>query len=111
MSQHNENISSQWSDQDTLDKEMFRPLSDYLHPHRKTIPSCIVFTVNHHKFNFKSGTIQFLPTFHGINSENPYTHMKEFEEVYGTCMGQTFNEDIVQLKLFPFSLKDKANSG
>ncbi|XP_052177519.1 uncharacterized protein LOC127791578 [Diospyros lotus] len=43
-----------------------------------------------------------------MDSENPYTHMREFEEVCGTCVDQNVNEDTVRLKLFPFSLKDKA---
>ena len=55
----------------------------------------IVLPVNHHKFNLEPGTIQLLPTFHGMDSENPYTHMKEFEEVCGTCMEQMINEDVV----------------
>ncbi|XP_052172242.1 uncharacterized protein LOC127788168 [Diospyros lotus] len=95
-------------DQDPLGAEMLRPLRDYLHPPRQTTPSCIVLPVNHHRFNFKPGTIQMLPTFHGMDSENPYTHMREFEEVCGTCVDQNVNEDTVRLKLFPFSLKDKA---
>jgi len=35
--------------------------------------------------------------------------MKEFEEVCSTCMDHTVNEDVIRLKLFPFSLKDKVN--
>ncbi|RVX11405.1 hypothetical protein CK203_019688 [Vitis vinifera] len=27
--------------------------------------------------------VPLLPTFHGMESENPYSHIKEFEEVYG----------------------------
>jgi len=111
MSQHNENMpvahGGDHSDQDPLEPDAFRPLREYLHPPRQTTPSCIVLPVNHHRFNFKLDTIQLLPTFHGMESENPYTHMKEFKEVCGTCMDSTVNEDVVRLKLFPFSLKDK----
>lgn len=49
-----------------------------------------------------------LPTFHGMDLENLYTHMREFEEVCGTCVYQNVNKDTMRLKLFPFSLKDKA---
>ena len=52
-------------------------------------------------FNFKPSIIQLLPSFHGLDIENPYLHLREFEEV---C--NTYND----LKLFPFSLKDKAKT-
>lgn len=93
---------------DQIDQNMFRPLREYLHPARQTTPSCIVLPIGHQNFNFKPGTIQLLPTFHGMDSENPYMHMKEFEDVCGTFMDRNVNEDMVRLKLFPFSLKDKA---
>ena len=112
MSQFNENMplppGSDHGDHGSFEPDTCRPLREYLHPPRQTTPSCIVLPVNHHRFNLKPGTIQLLPTFHGMDSENPYTHMKEFEDVCGTCMDQTVNEDVVRLKLFPFSLKDKA---
>ena len=66
-----------------------------------------VFPVNHHRFNFKPGIIQLLFIFHGMDSKNPYTYIKEFEEVYSTCMDEIVNEDVVRLKLFPFLLKYK----
>ena len=43
-----------------------------------------------------------LPTFHGMENESPYLHVKEFEEIVGTM------EEITRLKLFPFSLKDRS---
>ena len=54
--------------------------------------------------------ISLLPKFHGLNSENPYLHFKEFEEVCSTFHDQSYNEETIRLKLFPFSLKDKANT-
>jgi len=112
MSQDNENmppaLGSDHGDQDSFEPDTCRPLSEYLHLSRQTTPSCIVLPVNHHRFNLKLGTIQLLPTFHAMDSENPYTHMREFEKVCGTCMEQIVNEDVVRLNLFPLSLKDKA---
>jgi hypothetical protein len=52
--------------------------------------------------------IQLLPTFYGMDSENPYRHIKDFEEVCNTFINRTCTEEIIRLKLFPFSLKDKA---
>ena len=49
-----------------------------------------------------------LPTFHGMESENPYSHMREFEEVCNTFKEETVTVDLMKLKNFPFTLKDKA---
>ncbi|XP_042969030.1 uncharacterized protein LOC122301706 [Carya illinoinensis] len=57
-----------------------RTLREYLYPVRSTTPSCIITPLNAHNFNFKSGMISLLPHFHGMDSENPYLHLKEFEE-------------------------------
>lgn len=111
MSQQNENLSAHGSDHgehDPLDGDAIKPLKDYLHPPRQTTPSCIILPINHHRFVLKPGTIQMLPTFYGTDSENPYTHMRDFEEIYGTCGDQNIHEDTVRLKLLAFSLKDKA---
>ena len=48
-----------------------------------------------------------LPNFHGMESENPYSHMREFEEVYNTFKEEIATVDLMRLKLFPFTLKDK----
>ena len=55
--------------------------------------------------------ISSLPKFHGLNSENPYLHFEEFEEVCSSFHDQSCNEETIRLKLFPFSLKDKAKTG
>ena len=43
--------------------------------------------------------------FYDLEFENPYLLVKEFEEVCGALQD---NFEMAQLKLFPFSLKDKA---
>ncbi|RVW42605.1 hypothetical protein CK203_108242 [Vitis vinifera] len=48
------------------------------------------------------------PTFHGMESENPYAHIKEFEDVCNTFREGGASIDLMRLKLFPFTLKDKA---
>ena len=54
--------------------------------------------------------ISLLPKFHGLDYENPYLHFKEIEEVCSTFHDQSCNEETIRLKLFPFSLKDKAKN-
>ena len=90
------------------DQPNFRTLREYLHPARQSTPSCIILPLNQQAFNLKPGMIQLLPTFHGMDSENPYIHIKDFEEVCNTFIDRTCTEETIRLKLFPFSLKDKA---
>ena len=52
--------------------------------------------------------VPLLPTFHGMESENPYAHIKEFEDVCNTFLEGGASIDLMRLKLFPFTLKDKA---
>ena len=87
-----------------------RTLKEYLHPTRTATPSCIIFPPNAPQIDFKPGMIQLLPTFHGLENENPYVHIREFEEVVATFHSQPNIMDSVRLKFFPFSLKDRAKS-
>lgn len=87
-----------------------KTLRDYMNPTITGAPSCIVFPPEASRFNFKPGIIQLLPTFHGLESENPYLHLRDFEEVCNTYTDQNCSMNIIRLKLFPFSLKDKAKT-
>ena len=86
----------------------FRSLRDYLQPARTSTPSCMVFPVNAGNIDFKPGVIQLLPKFHGLDTESPYLHLREFDEVIATLHYDNVSDDLVRLKLFPFSLKEKA---
>ena len=96
-SQHNNNDQS-------------RTLRDYMNPTRSSSPTCLVFPTDAHNFNFKAAVIQLLPNFHGLDAENPYLHLREFEEVCHTYTDQNCSMNTIRLKLFPFSLKDKAKT-
>uniref|UniRef100_A0A2N9FPM7 Retrotransposon gag domain-containing protein n=1 Tax=Fagus sylvatica TaxID=28930 RepID=A0A2N9FPM7_FAGSY len=45
----------------------------------------------------------------GLENENPYVHVRAFEEVIGSFYAQNVTET-AKLRFFPFSLKDKAKS-
>ena len=79
---------------------------DHIHPPRMSTPSCIV--PPNEKMVVRPYLMSLLPTFHGMESENPYSHMREFEEVCNTFKEETVTVDLMRLKLFPFTLKDKA---
>ena len=52
--------------------------------------------------------VPLLPTFHEMESDNPYVHIKEFENVCNTFQERGALIDLMRLKLFPFTLKNKA---
>jgi len=59
-------------------------------------------------FEIKSGFIQILPLFYGLSTDDPYKHLDEFIEICSTIRLQNFSKDALRMRLFPFSLKDKA---
>jgi hypothetical protein len=61
-------------------------------------------------FDLKPHIIQFLPSFHGLELENPYSHVKKFKDMCATFKFQKISEESVHLRLFPFSLHDKARA-
>ena len=85
-----------------------RTLRDYLQPARTSTPSCIVFPQNAGNVDLKPGVIQLLLKFHGLDSESAYQHLKEFDEVITSMHFANVTDDVVRLKFFPFTLKDKA---
>ena len=52
--------------------------------------------------------VPLLPTFHGMENENPYTHIWEFEVVCSTFKESVTDMDLMRLKVFPLNLKDKS---
>ena len=87
-----------------------RSLRDYLNPARQSPPSCIVLPPQLAPLNFKPGMAQMLPKFHGMDSEKPYQHIKDFEEMCIIFLDNTCTEETLRLRLFPFSLQDKAKT-
>ena len=85
-----------------------RTLREFLLPERQVTQSCIVLPDDANRFHFRKGMIQLLPTFGGGNDDIPYDHLRNFEYVCATFSDQNCPEDTIKLKLFPFSLKDKA---
>ena len=84
----------------------YKSMRDHMHTPRMCAPSCIVPLTE--QMIVKPYPVSLLPTFHGMESENPYSHMREFEEVCNTFKEETITMDLMRLKLFLFTLKDKA---
>ena len=88
------------------DFNAYRSMRDCMHPPHMSAPSCIVPPTV--QLVIRPHIVPLLPTFHGMENENPYSHIKEFEEVCNTFQEGGASIDLMRLKLFPFTLKDKA---
>ncbi|XP_058185804.1 uncharacterized protein LOC131303028 [Rhododendron vialii] len=90
-----------------------RTLKDYLNSERVTQRSPIVFprpTTVANTFVFKSDYHRCIPFFHGMEREDPYQHIREFEESLQSFVTVDAHLNQARLRLFPFTLKDKAKT-
>jgi hypothetical protein len=88
-----------------------RTLRELFAPITTNTPSCIVLpATNATHFDLKPNVIQILPTFNGLENEDPYARVKAFLEICNTFKFQNFSDESVRLRLFPFSLQDKAKA-
>ena len=84
----------------------YKSMRDHIHPSRVIAPSCIIPTAD--DVAVRPYLVPLLPTFHGMENENPYTHIRELEEVCTTFKEGVSDMDLLKLKAFPLTLKDKA---
>ena len=84
----------------------YRSMRDHIHLPRVSAPSCIIPLAE--DVAVRPYLVPLLLTFHGMENENPYTHIRDFEEVCTTFKEGAFNMDLLKLKDFPLTLKDKA---
>ena len=68
----------------------------------------IVYPQSDQEWELKSGLIHWLPTFHGLETEDPHLHLKQFHGVAANMKPHGMPMEEAKLRLFPFSLKDKA---
>jgi hypothetical protein len=47
-------------------------------------------------------------TFSGLDDENPYHHLREFEQLYACLTISGMSHETLRWKLFPFSLDERA---
>ena len=87
-----------------------RTMREFLNPPKLSTPSCFMLPPNQDHVTIRPQVTSQLPIFKGTKNENPYSHIKEFEDI-----GSIFREantplDIFRMKLFPLSLKDEAKT-
>ena len=85
-----------------------RTLREILQPQRTTTNSCIRLLEEANQFLLKSGMIRLLPVYQGVEYENPYSFMRDFEDVCSAFLSTGSPLHIICLVLFPFALKEKA---
>ena len=84
----------------------YKSMRDHIHPLRVSAPSCIIPPAE--DVVVRPYLVPLLPTFLGMENENPHTHIRDFEEVCTTFKEGTFDMDLLKMKAFPLTLKDKA---
>jgi len=84
-------------------------LQDKFYPIRTSLSSCIILPeANGNNFELKPQFINTLPRFHGLESEDAYFFIREFEEVCLMMRILQLGEDAVKLRFIPYALKDIA---
>ena len=76
----------------------YRSMRDHIHPPRVSAPSCII--PHAEEVVVRPYLMPLLPTFHGIENENPYTHIRKFEEVCTIFKEGVADMDLLKLKAF-----------
>ena len=61
-------------------------------------------------FELKPSIMNLLPSFYGRTNESSLEHVTEFIVVCSTLGHLEVSQEIIRLRLFPFTLKDKAKS-
>ena len=84
-----------------------RIMRDYMNLTRQTPISAIVLSAYHTTLNLKLEMLQALLQFHGYESERPYMHLKIFEDACSIFQDNSCPREVLLLKFFPFTLKDK----
>ena len=85
-----------------------RTLRELAAPNVNQQPLCIEYPTLEVAFELKSGLIHLLPTFRGLENEDPHKHLKEFYVVCSSMRPQEVFEEHIKLRAFPFLLTEKA---
>ena len=83
-------------------------LREILQPQRTTTNSCFHLPEEANQFLMKSEMIRLLPVYQGVDSKNPYSFMRDFEDACSAFLSTGSPLHIICIVLFPFSLKEKA---
>ena len=84
----------------------YMSMRDHIYPPRVSAPSSII--LHAEDVAVRPYLVPLLSTFHGMENENPYTHIRDFKEVCITFKEGVTDMDLMKLKAFPLTLKEKS---
>ncbi|CAN6684919.1 unnamed protein product [Malus baccata var. baccata] len=89
-----------------------QPLRNSLAARINAVPRCIIYpdVEDGTTFEIKPHILNILPSFHGLPNSDPNMHLADFIEACDNTIIRGFSSEAIKLRLFPFSLKDKAKA-
>ncbi|CAN6577107.1 unnamed protein product [Malus baccata var. baccata] len=89
-----------------------QPLRNSLAARINAVPRCIIYpdVQDGTSFEIKPHILNILPSFHGLPNSDPNMHLVDFIEACDNTIIRGFSSEAIKLRLFPFSLKDKAKA-
>ncbi|CAN6585834.1 unnamed protein product [Malus baccata var. baccata] len=89
-----------------------QPLRNSLAARINAVPRCIIYpdVEDETSFEIKPHILNILPSFHGLPNSDPNMHLADFIEACDNTIIRGFSSEAIKLRLFPFSLKDKAKA-
>ena len=82
----------------------------FVNPPNLSTSSCFLLPSYQDHVTIQPQVVSQLPIFRGTENENPYSHIKEFEDIISIFQEANIPVKIFRMKLFPLSLKDKAKA-
>ncbi|GKC66892.1 zinc finger, CCHC-type containing protein [Tanacetum coccineum] len=95
------------------DANPIRTLEDYSKPSHEGYRNTIELPVGNNVVPLRSDTIRLVQngcSFHGLQSEDPNQHLKEFLKLVHSLDLDSENKERTRLRLFQFSLRDQASN-
>ena len=94
-------------------EDLEKGLRDYALPPAGNLPVIRRLAIQANNFELKPIALKLVQNiqFMGFPNEDPNTHISNFLEVCDTVKYNGESDDAIRLRLFPFSLKDKAKHG
>ncbi|KAM1084261.1 hypothetical protein ACFX19_022975 [Malus domestica] len=89
-----------------------RPLRESLAARANDVPNYIVYLAQEdgNSFEIKHHMLEILPTFRGLPNEDANLHVAKFIVGCKNILIRGFSAEAIKLRLFPFTLKDKAET-
>jgi len=105
------NLRTQHNHIEEMAEEIPKVIQDYFQPTLLTNqPEIMNMSINVNNFELKPGLIQMAIelAFTGRTNEDPHKHLWSFLEICRTIKMNDVSNDASKLRLFPFSLQDRA---